>query len=156
MQRIWAEQALLATGWARDVLLTLEGGRIASVQPGQITGRDGAQRMRRDAQHGIGLTLLPVAYQFGGLDGRALGPGQARFGNGPERFARLVNSAAQAMRALPADAGLCRCRRDARRHLGQIGIGRSARLVVQGGRHIAREAITAAYRAAVRPLRDGL
>ncbi|KGJ16409.1 hypothetical protein [Paracoccus sanguinis] len=29
------------------------------------------------------------------------------------------------------------------------------RHMVRGGRHVAREAITAAYRAAVRPLRDG-
>lgn len=201
MQRIWAEQALLATGWARDVLVILDAGRIVSATPGQpaqgqrvgalmpapanchshafqramagLTERRGdsptdsfwtwrrlmyafldritpdqvqaiaayvqmemlqagfgasvefhylhhqpggapyadlaemSSRIMAAAQmSGIGLTLLPVAYQFGGLDGRALGPGQARFGNDPERFALLVDSAAQAMRALPADAVL--------------------------------------------------
>ncbi|MFV0299292.1 MAG: formimidoylglutamate deiminase, partial [Paracoccus sp. (in: a-proteobacteria)] len=35
-------------------------------------------------QSGIGLTLLPVHYQFGGLDRRPLGPGQARFGTDPD------------------------------------------------------------------------
>ncbi|MCB1471829.1 MAG: amidohydrolase family protein, partial [Rhodobiaceae bacterium] len=35
------------------------------------------------AQTGIGLTLLPVLYEHGGCDGRALSPGQVRFGNDP-------------------------------------------------------------------------
>lgn len=55
---------------------------------------------------GIGLTLLPVHYQFGGIDGRALGPGQQRFGTTPDEFARLVEGAEGALRSLPADAGL--------------------------------------------------
>lgn len=38
---------------------------------------------------GIGLTLLPVYYQFGGCDLRALNGGQRRFGNDPDRFLRL-------------------------------------------------------------------
>ncbi len=48
---------------------------------------------------GIGLTLLPVLYQHGGCDGRALAGGQLRFGNDPERFARLHQGAAQALAA---------------------------------------------------------
>ncbi|MFC2968202.1 formimidoylglutamate deiminase [Acidimangrovimonas pyrenivorans] len=55
---------------------------------------------------GIGLTLLPVLYQQGGCDGRALGPGQIRFGNDPERFARLHDGAGRALAGLPADATL--------------------------------------------------
>lgn len=58
------------------------------------------------AQTGIGLTLLPVHYQFGGIDGRALGPGQQRFGTNPEEFARLVEAAEAALATLPADAGI--------------------------------------------------
>ena len=54
---------------------------------------------------GIGLTLLPVHYQFGGCDGRALGPGQQRFGTDPDEFARLVQGAESAIAALP-DAGI--------------------------------------------------
>jgi formimidoylglutamate deiminase len=58
------------------------------------------------AQSGIGLTLLPVHYQFGGCDGRALGPGQVRFGTDPDGFARLFDAAGAALRALPPDTGL--------------------------------------------------
>lgn len=53
---------------------------------------------------GIGLTLLPVAYQFGGLDRQPLGAGQRRFGNDPDRYARLIEAADKALRPLPADS----------------------------------------------------
>lgn len=53
---------------------------------------------------GIGLTLLPVLYEAGGCDGRALGPGQIRFGNDPDRFARLLDGARAAVARLPGDA----------------------------------------------------
>ncbi len=52
---------------------------------------------------GIGLTLLPVLYQTGGCDGRALGPGQIRFGNDIESFARLHAGARRALSFLPGD-----------------------------------------------------
>lgn len=58
------------------------------------------------ATTGIGLTLLPVHYQYGGCDGRPLKPGQQRFGNDPDRFARLVDEARAALVPLPADATL--------------------------------------------------
>ncbi|WP_373356310.1 formimidoylglutamate deiminase [Pseudoroseicyclus sp. CXY001] len=58
------------------------------------------------ATSGLGLTLLPVAYQFGGLDRRALAPGQRRFGNDAERFARLHEGAGAALGPLPEDARL--------------------------------------------------
>lgn len=58
------------------------------------------------AQTGIGLTLLPVQYQFAGCDGAPLGPGQRRFGNDPDRFARLLDGARRAVAGLPADAAL--------------------------------------------------
>lgn len=201
MTVIWAERALLPQGWARDVLVTVDGGRITRATPGQppqgqrvgallpapanchshafqramagLSERRGdrptdsfwtwrqlmfafldqitpeqaqaiaamvqvemleagfgasvefhylhhqpggvpyadlaemsARIVAAAEQTGIGLTLLPVAYQFGGLDQRALGPGQVRFGNDPGRFARLVEGAAMAMRALPPDAVL--------------------------------------------------
>jgi formimidoylglutamate deiminase len=54
---------------------------------------------------GIGLTLLPVFYQTGGLDGRALTSGQQRFGNDAERFARLAEGARARIAAGPADWG---------------------------------------------------
>ena len=55
---------------------------------------------------GIGLTLLPVFYQFGGCDGRALGQGQIRFGNDFERFSRLAEGAGKFLQTLPDDANL--------------------------------------------------
>ena len=42
---------------------------------------------------GIGLTMLPVLYQQGGCDGRALTSGQLRFGNDLDRFAKLWQGA---------------------------------------------------------------
>jgi formiminoglutamate deiminase len=58
------------------------------------------------ARTGIGLTLLPVHYQFGGVDGRPLGPGQQRFGTTPDEFATLLDAAEAALRHLPSDAGI--------------------------------------------------
>ena len=58
------------------------------------------------ATTGIGLTLLPVFYERGGCDGRPLGPGQVRFGNDPDGFARLLDGARAALAALPPDAVL--------------------------------------------------
>lgn len=199
MTELWAEWALLPSGWARNVLVRIEAGRIASVAPGAppggqrlgillpapanahshafqramagLTERRGAHptdsfwtwrqlmfrfldRLDPDQieaiaafvqmemleagyacnvefhylhhapggrayddlaetsarivaaarESGIGLTLLPVMYQFGGLDQRPLGPGQARFGNDLARFQRLHDGAARAVSALGPDA----------------------------------------------------
>lgn len=57
-------------------------------------------------QTGLGLTLLPVLYERGGCDGRALAGGQLRFGNDYERFARLIEGAGRAIAGLPGDAAL--------------------------------------------------
>jgi len=56
------------------------------------------------AQTGIGLTLLPVQYQFGGCDKRELGPGQIRFGNDAERYTALFESARTSLEQLPLDS----------------------------------------------------
>ncbi len=58
------------------------------------------------AETGLGLTHLPVLYERGGCDGRALTTGQLRFGNDPDRFARLWQGAAAALRGLPEDTVL--------------------------------------------------
>lgn len=58
------------------------------------------------AQTGIGLTLLPVLYQTGGRDGRALAPGQIRFAHSPDRYARLVQDCDDLIHSLPADTRL--------------------------------------------------
>lgn len=55
---------------------------------------------------GIGLTLLPVLYQVGGVDNRPLGSGQVRFGNDINRFERLVSECPAALKNLGADAAL--------------------------------------------------
>jgi formimidoylglutamate deiminase len=60
------------------------------------------------AQTGIGLTLLPVHYQFGGCDGRPLGPGQVRFGTTPDAYLRLWDSSGVALAGLPDDTALGR------------------------------------------------
>jgi len=55
---------------------------------------------------GIGLTLLPVHYEFGGCDRRGLGSGQVRFGNTFERFATLFEGAEKGIKSLPDDAAI--------------------------------------------------
>lgn len=77
-------------------------------QPGGIPYDDLAEMAHRIVaaalESGIGLTLLPVQYEFGGVDRRPLGPGQIRFGNTPDRFARLVEASRAALGILPSDA----------------------------------------------------
>lgn len=55
---------------------------------------------------GVGLTLLPVHYQFAGLDRGPLGPGQVRFGTDPDGFVRLLDASEDAVRGLPADTAV--------------------------------------------------
>lgn len=52
---------------------------------------------------GLGLTHLPVFYEFGGCDHRALQGGQRRFGNDAERFARLHDEATRTIAEGPDD-----------------------------------------------------
>ncbi|MEL6563890.1 MAG: formimidoylglutamate deiminase [Pseudomonadota bacterium] len=93
----------------------LEAGYGASVefhylhhQPGGAPYDDVAEMSARilsaSAQTGMGLCLLPVHYQFGGCDGRTLGPGQIRFGNTFEAFQTLHQSAAKYVKDAAADA----------------------------------------------------
>ena len=58
------------------------------------------------AQSGIGLTLLPVHYQYGGCDRRALGPGQIRFGNTLDTYTRLYEKSAEIIARLSADCAI--------------------------------------------------
>jgi len=52
---------------------------------------------------GIGLTLLPVLYTYGGLDKRPLKGGQLRFGCDIDRFARLYEEMVGQKADMPAD-----------------------------------------------------
>jgi formimidoylglutamate deiminase len=56
------------------------------------------------SQTGLGLTLLPVLYVFGGCDRRALAGGQLRFASDLAHFGRIVEGAVDAVGALPGDA----------------------------------------------------
>lgn len=56
------------------------------------------------AAAGIGLTLLPVFYAHGGFGGRAPDPGQRRFINDLDGFARLHEAARRHVAALPGAA----------------------------------------------------
>lgn len=55
---------------------------------------------------GLGLTLLPVLYERGGCDGRALTGGQLRFGNDLDGYLHLRDAAAKHLAPLPDDAVL--------------------------------------------------
>ncbi|GLT08071.1 formimidoylglutamate deiminase [Sulfitobacter porphyrae] len=66
-----------------------------------------AQRICAAAgQTGIGLTLLPVMYMQGGVDGRALAPGQVRFGNDMDGYMQIMGGTEQAVAGLAEDARL--------------------------------------------------
>jgi formiminoglutamate deiminase len=57
---------------------------------------------KASAETGIGLTLLPSFYAFGGFGGAAPTAGQRRFLNDPERFLRLVERTRAIVADLPA------------------------------------------------------
>lgn len=50
---------------------------------------------------GLGLTHLPVIYEQGGVDGRALAGGQLRFGSSPETYANLLTGAGRSLAEMP-------------------------------------------------------
>ncbi|WCR10879.1 formimidoylglutamate deiminase [Paracoccus stylophorae] len=99
------QMEMLEAGYATNVefhyLHHAPGGK-AYDDPAEMSARIAAAAART----GIGLTLLPVHYQFGGCDGRPLAPGQVRFGTDPDGFARLLDRAEAALRDLPSDAGI--------------------------------------------------
>lgn len=57
-------------------------------------------------QTGMGLCLLPVHYQFGGCDQRALTAGQVRFGNTFEQFQVLHGAAEVSIKQASADSNI--------------------------------------------------
>ena len=54
-------------------------------------------------QSGIGLTILPVLYQYGGCDKSNLTGGQIRFGNSIDRYTKLCQEVSDTIKNLPAD-----------------------------------------------------
>jgi formimidoylglutamate deiminase len=71
------------------------GGTYADVA--EMSGRIAAAA----TETGLGLTHLPVIYEQGGVDGRALAGGQLRFGSTPEIYAALLDGAGRALAGLP-------------------------------------------------------
>lgn len=93
----------------------LEAGYAANVefhylhhQPGGMAYDNVAEMAERivaaSARTGIGLTLLPVHYQYGGCDKRPLGAGQIRFGNTLDAYAEVFEKSAEAITHLPPDS----------------------------------------------------
>lgn len=68
---------------------------------GEMAGRIAAAA----AETGLGLTLLPVAYAYGGFGGAAPNAGQRRFLNDPDRFLALLERS----RAIAREAPDMRC-----------------------------------------------
>ena len=92
----------------------LEAGYGASVefhylhhQPGGVLYDNIAETSERVIaaadQTGMGLCLLPVHYQYGGCDQRALSAGQIRFGNDFEQFQRLHEAASDRLNTSATD-----------------------------------------------------
>lgn len=75
-----------------------DGGLYAA--PGEMCGRIAAAAGRT----GIGLTLLPVRYAQGGVDGRPVSDAQRRFATTTESFEQIMSNASAAMKTLGADA----------------------------------------------------
>jgi formiminoglutamate deiminase len=95
----------------------LEAGYAASVefhyvhhQPGGLPYANRAELSERicaaAATSGIGLTLAPVLYSYGGAGERPLAGGQLRFGDDLDGFSAIMAGAGRALAALPGDARL--------------------------------------------------
>lgn len=101
----YVQMEMLEAGYATNVEF-----HYLHHQPGGAAYANIAEMSERIAaaagQSGIGLTLLPVQYQFGGCDGRSVGPGQVRFGTTPDTYAKLLDHAGRVLHALPADTAL--------------------------------------------------
>ena len=74
--------------------------------PYDFLAETGARVAQATRLSGIGLTLLPVHYRYGGCDRRPLGPGQIRFGTDPDAFAALFEASRSALAGLPDDTRL--------------------------------------------------
>jgi formimidoylglutamate deiminase len=101
----FVQMEMLEAGYATNVefhYLHHRPGGHPYADPAEMAARIAAAAART----GIGLTLLPVHYRFGGCDRRPLCPGQLRFGTDPDAFARLHAASAEAIRALPPDTVL--------------------------------------------------
>ena len=85
---------------------------------------------------GIGLTLLPVLYQFGGCDGRPLVGGQRRFGNEPDGYELLYSRCQASVRDSSSVDTLLGSAPHSLRAVGVEGISLCERLSDGGPIHI--------------------
>jgi formimidoylglutamate deiminase len=98
--------------------------------PGEMAERIAAAAART----GIGLTLLPSLYMFGGFENAQPAPGQRRFVCDIERFAALVDASQKALAPLPdARLGLAP---HSLRAVGAQGLAAAAQLRPDGPLHI--------------------
>ncbi len=65
--------------------------------PAEMSGRI----VQAAQETGLGLTHLPVIYEQGGVDGRALAGGQLRFGSSPEVYAAVLEGAGRGLAGMP-------------------------------------------------------
>jgi formimidoylglutamate deiminase len=65
--------------------------------PAEMSGRI----IEAAKETGLGLTHLPVIYEQGGVDGRALAGGQLRFGSSPKVYSQIQDGAHRALADLP-------------------------------------------------------
>jgi formimidoylglutamate deiminase len=101
----FAQMQMLESGYAVNVEF-----HYLHHQPGGTEYDNPAELSERviAATHtsGIGLTLLPVHYQYGGCDKRAASGGQLRFASDSAGYARLWLKARDALNSLPNDTRL--------------------------------------------------
>lgn len=101
----YVQMEMLEAGYATNVEF-----HYLHHQPGGAPYENVAEMANRvasaAAQTGIGLTLLPVHYQYGGCDQRELGPGQIRFGTDLKGYEKLWAESKSALNNLPDDAAI--------------------------------------------------
>lgn len=102
-------------------------GGVPYVDRGEMANRILAAASRT----GIGMTLLPVLYQVGGCDGRALQGGQLRFGNDLKGFSDLLGR----IERQPAD-GVLGVAPHSLRAVTPEGLARAATMLPKGPVHI--------------------
>ena len=90
------QMEMLEAGYAANVEFhylhhPVGGGTYAD--PAEMSARIAAAA----GETGLGLTHLPVIYEQGGVDGRALAGGQLRFGSSPDTYAAILESGRAAL-----------------------------------------------------------
>ncbi len=115
LDRLTPDDVQAVTAFAQMEMLEAGFGAVAEFhylhhRPGGLPYDNPAEMAARVAaaagETGIGLTLLPVHYQFGGCDMRPLGPGQIRFGTTPDGFMDLHAASRKVIATLPSDTVL--------------------------------------------------